>query len=620
MYESPFEKLLEVFSPHLDRNNRIPLSEAERRIAEHGILIQEDFGCNTLQETLERGKEKFHLETVDGTPYIRCDMTSQAAGGVAAETFATTAGEQGNDTVPRMPANIRLAYMKNQDVKYLILRIRSCIYNILLNIIPDAEGLVSLHILREQLRNYGVDYFESDEDSAGYLASRPDKFELIERDGTMRVRNTFPIFQTVGPTGKDSKSQTPSEADAAEKTPSEKLLEIFEPYLNKNKRIPLYEAERLIVGRGINLRQEFGLETLQGIIEELDSKFLLETVDGTHCIRCLMPIHAFRNTAAGIPAAMAGTRSKVACGLDIHDKEQTPRIIFRIKTTILNINVGICRDAEGFVPLSLLAQYLDYLGIIDFETDKDLTNLIIDYPQEFELIERDGISYVRYITAKFQNGNADNIAERNQSSTEAETAEDKESEEVSATESATDIGTSEEKESGQAEGETAEEKAAEVETARTETAEEKESEDDPVWETVTVYESAEATFDERKAKYISLHKIEDFAFFDNYDAVLKKVTELAMENGWVILTDSREPQPLYVADLYLRLNFSQAVERHIKGDSSRLRITLEKASLDTGFLTAEGKHIIAVFEINQHRDAVNCQTYRFARLVTADKA
>ena len=66
------EKLYDIFSPALDSYSRISLDDAEQLVSEAGLNVEEEFGFDNLQDTIEELDNHFVLEEVDGTTYIKC--------------------------------------------------------------------------------------------------------------------------------------------------------------------------------------------------------------------------------------------------------------------------------------------------------------------------------------------------------------------------------------------------------------------------------------------------------------------------------------------------------------------------------------------------------------------
>ena len=644
MNKSISEKLLEVLSPHIDNNMCISLHDAERLVTEQQFPLSEETGCNTLKEAIEATSGDFILETVEGTPCIRCLVGSRAANGNENGTPSSTEKGNGESMSPQKPSTSSLESLGKKELKKLVMSIRTAIYKIALEICPNRQGLVALTMLAKYLKSVLVNNFETDDDLAFFLATNPEKFEVVMKDGKAYARNAFQMPPVDNAAMKPTQTQTKTGTPPADTmAPSERILDVVCSHLDADKRIPLAEAERLFAQQGIMVHEEFGFPTLKETIEELNRKFSLEQVNGALCIRCLMPINTATAKKNGITSAKAGeqgmsNQTTATSGIDIHNKEKFLNIIFRIKTTVLNISIKTGTDTDGFVPLPLLSHCLKYCGALRFDDDKELIGFITEYPHEFEVIERDGTSYVRNNIVTPQNESSDNTETKAQATAnEMDTTMKKDSEENAAPEETTKAGQTAAEvitvEGRKTDMET--EEAAEAETASNqETGDGQAMEMEPEVATTTLCKKTEGSATKEKdeeaptmtdmngeeARYISLHKIEDFAIFSDYEAMLRNLAEMAEEDGWLVLAHPNEPQPLYVVDLLLRYHFTKAVESHRKGDNSGLSIGLEKACFDTGFHTADGKQIYAHFVINRWRDADNCMSYRFQCLTTENKA
>lgn len=112
----------------------------------------------------------------------------------------------------------------------------------------------------------------------------------------------------------------------------------------------------------------------------------------------------------------------------------------------------------------------------------------------------------------------------------------------------------------------------------------------------------------------SLYDLDHFAVFDNREAALCELAQLAKPEGWAVLPEGEANRYLMV-EAKLRLNFAMAVKELLEGTSRDIVIALNAASFDTRFRTPEGGVIIARFLFNRRRSEDSWQQYRFDRFV-----
>lgn len=112
----------------------------------------------------------------------------------------------------------------------------------------------------------------------------------------------------------------------------------------------------------------------------------------------------------------------------------------------------------------------------------------------------------------------------------------------------------------------------------------------------------------------SLYDLDHFAAFDNREAALCELAQLAKPEGWAVLPEGEANRYLMV-EAKLRLNFAMAVKELLEGTSRDIVIALNAASFDTRFRTPEGGVIIARFLFNRRRSEDSWQQYRFDRFV-----
>lgn len=114
-------------------------------------------------------------------------------------------------------------------------------------------------------------------------------------------------------------------------------------------------------------------------------------------------------------------------------------------------------------------------------------------------------------------------------------------------------------------------------------------------------------------RFVSLYDILDFAHFSDYAQAKKQLAELAGNTGedWFILPDQNEIDPYCLVDYKLRINFALAVYKN----QDAIALKFEQARFYTGFKTPDGSPIVAVFTVNQHRDNIVWQTWRFTEFM-----
>lgn len=117
-----------------------------------------------------------------------------------------------------------------------------------------------------------------------------------------------------------------------------------------------------------------------------------------------------------------------------------------------------------------------------------------------------------------------------------------------------------------------------------------------------------------KPQKISRYYLGHFAYFPNdYKGFAADIAERAVGDDWFVL-DEPGDRPMRLVEAKLSNNFALAVRDALAGKSSGLAIAFDTARFDTGFVTAEGKHIIAHFATNTERDSRRFQTWIYTDL------
>ena len=110
-----------------------------------------------------------------------------------------------------------------------------------------------------------------------------------------------------------------------------------------------------------------------------------------------------------------------------------------------------------------------------------------------------------------------------------------------------------------------------------------------------------------KPQKISRYYLGHFAYFSN------DIAERAVGDDWFVI-DEPGDRPMRLVEAKLSNNFALAVRDALAGKPSGLAIAFDTARFDTGFVTAEGKHIIAHFATNIERDSRRFQTWIYTDL------
>lgn len=117
-----------------------------------------------------------------------------------------------------------------------------------------------------------------------------------------------------------------------------------------------------------------------------------------------------------------------------------------------------------------------------------------------------------------------------------------------------------------------------------------------------------------KPQKISRYYLGHFAYFPNeYKGFAADIAGRAVGDDWFVL-DEPGDRPMRLVEAKLSNNFALAVRDALAGKPSGLAIAFDTARFDTGFVTAEGKHIIAHFATNTERDSRRFQTWIYTDL------
>lgn len=117
-----------------------------------------------------------------------------------------------------------------------------------------------------------------------------------------------------------------------------------------------------------------------------------------------------------------------------------------------------------------------------------------------------------------------------------------------------------------------------------------------------------------KPQKISRYYLGHFAYFPNeYKGFAADIAARAVGDDWFIL-DEPGDRPMRLVESKLSNNFALAVRDALAGKPSALAIAFDTARFDTGFVTADGKHIIAHFATNTERDNKRFQSWIYTNL------
>ena len=117
-----------------------------------------------------------------------------------------------------------------------------------------------------------------------------------------------------------------------------------------------------------------------------------------------------------------------------------------------------------------------------------------------------------------------------------------------------------------------------------------------------------------KPQKISRYYLGHFAYFSNdYKGFAADIAERAVGDDWFVIGEPGD-RPMRLVEAKLSNNFALAVRDALAGKPSGLAIAFDTARFDTGFVTAEGKHIIAHFATNIERDSRRFQTWIYTDL------
>ncbi len=114
-----------------------------------------------------------------------------------------------------------------------------------------------------------------------------------------------------------------------------------------------------------------------------------------------------------------------------------------------------------------------------------------------------------------------------------------------------------------------------------------------------------------KPQKISRYFFGHFAFFPNeYKNFAAEIADRAVGDDWFVI-DEPGDRPMRLIESKLNINFALAVREILAGRESALRIEFDSARFDTGFVTSDGKHLIAHFTTNTERDSRRFQSWMY---------
>lgn len=119
---------------------------------------------------------------------------------------------------------------------------------------------------------------------------------------------------------------------------------------------------------------------------------------------------------------------------------------------------------------------------------------------------------------------------------------------------------------------------------------------------------------DKKKRFVSMYELSDFACFADYDKSLRTLGTMAQEDGWFVIEDPNEPNPLRLVGQRLNNNFALSIRQEMREHGSGgIVIYPDGAVWNTGFRTPAGLAILAHFKLNQYRDATSWQAWIFDR-------
>ena len=342
-----------------------------------------------------------------------------------------------------------------------------------------------------------------------------------------------------------------------EKLDGEIYTDVLTPFLDENNMIPFEQAKNILLEKQVNLK---GYEEhITELFEEMEDFFEYiadENGDKVKCLKAKKEITIAEKSVEDSKLAEQSTEvEKPAPVLD----EKAVKATNAKLVNALRVLERECADAKGFIPMTNLGQKRAEMGV-ELPLKEKLSAYLMKFPQLFEVSGTGADTMVR-------------LAVRGISGTQTNSK-------ASAA------------------------KPAVVVNSKTA----------PVAATPKPAASVLAT-----KRFVSFYQLFDFAHFPNYAEIKAQLADMAKVDGWFVLTDENEKDPYFLVDMKLRSNFAMTVQKQLQGEDAGIRIALDSASFDTGFVTPEGAAIRAEFKLNQYREASSWQTWVFNEFTVASE-
>lgn len=335
----------------------------------------------------------------------------------------------------------------------------------------------------------------------------------------------------------------------SEKLDGEIYTEVLTPYLDENNMISFEQAKNILLEEQVNLK---GYEEhISELFEEMEEFFEYIADENGDKVKCLKAKKEVTITEKPVedakPVEQSTEAEKPAPVVD----EKAVKAINAKLVNALRILERECADTKGFISMTNLGQKRAEMGI-ELPAKEKLSAYLMKFPQLFEVNGTGADTMVRLAVRGIPGSQANSKAPAAKPAV-----------------------------------------AVNAKVA-------------PVAATPKPAAPAPAA-----KRFVSFYQLFDFAHFPNYAEIKAQLADMAKVDGWFVLTDENEKDPYFLVDMKLRSNFAMAVRKQLQGEDAGIRIALDSASFDTGFVTPEGAAIRAEFKLNQYREASSWQTWVF---------
>lgn len=117
------------------------------------------------------------------------------------------------------------------------------------------------------------------------------------------------------------------------------------------------------------------------------------------------------------------------------------------------------------------------------------------------------------------------------------------------------------------------------------------------------FEINKKTDSESGLRGVSKYSLKGFCQFPNWKETLKRISEIAVQDGWIVLDDPYEVDPYRLIGNRLHTDFALAIKDDIDGKESDLKIWPTRAKFKTSFRTSKGESVYLTMLFNHNRDA-----------------